>query len=241
MPGNDFHGGFASHIHVPGRFLSVIEDLKGYDVAEMSIIADAVTTPYMAVRRAGVKKGDLCICVGVGGVGGYGVQIASAFGATVIAVDIDEGKLEKLSKHGASYTVNAKGKDARTVQKEIRGLAKAEKLPRLGWKVFETSGTGIGQEVAFSLLSFAGTLAVVGFTMEKVSVRLSNLMAFDADAFGTWGCIPDYYKDAVDMALTEKIQVRPFSSRHPMSEINEIISMAKGHKLETRAIMEPDF
>lgn len=241
MPGNDFHGGFASHVHVPGRFLSVVGDLKGFDLPELSVIADAVTTPYMAIKRAGVKEGDLCICIGVGGVGGYGVQVAAAFGAKVVAIDVDEARLKKLEEHGAAYTVSARDKDARAVQKEVRGLAKQEGLPRYGWKVFEMSGSGAGQETAFALLSFAGTLAVVGFTMEKVKVRLSNLMAFDAEAFGTWGCIPEYYKDCVQMALEEKIRIRPFSSRHPMSQINEIFQMAREHKLETRAIMEPDF
>jgi 6-hydroxycyclohex-1-ene-1-carbonyl-CoA dehydrogenase len=241
MPGNDFQGGFASHIHVPGRFLSVVEDLRGFDLPELAVIADAVTTPYMAVRRAGVKPGDLAICIGVGGVGGYGVQIAAAFGAKVIAIDIDDARLAKMKEHGAAYTINSKGKDSRDVQKEVRGLAKAERLPAYGWKVFETSGTGAGQDAAFALLSFAGTLAVVGFTMEKVSVRLSNLMAFDAEAFGTWGCVPEYYADCVRMALEERIKVRPFSSRHPMSRINEIFQMAREHKLETRAILEPDF
>jgi 6-hydroxycyclohex-1-ene-1-carbonyl-CoA dehydrogenase len=241
MPGNDFHGGFASHIHVPGRFLSVVDDLKGYDLAELSVIADAVTTPYMAIRRADVKPGDLCIVIGVGGVGGYGVQIASALGATVVAIDIDDAKLEKLGQHGAKYVINSGGKDARAVQKEVRGLAKQEKLPRYGWKVFEMSGTGAGQDAAFALLSFAGKLAVVGFTMEKVKVRLSNLMAFDAEAYGTWGCIPEYYADCIEMALAERIQLRPFSSRHPMSKINEIFKMAREHQLTTRAILEPDF
>ncbi len=240
MPGNDFHGGFATHIAVPARYLSVVEDLKGYDLAELSVVADAVTTPYMAMRRAKVGPGDLCICIGVGGVGGYGVQVASALGAKVIAIDIDDARLAKMKGHGATYAVNSRGKEVKDVQKEVRELVKAQKLPKYGWKVFEMSGTATGQDTAFSLLSFAGTLAVVGFTMDKVKVRLSNLMAFDADAFGTWGCIPEYYGDCVDMALAERIQLRPFSSRHPLSKINEIIEMARGHKLETRAILEPD-
>jgi 6-hydroxycyclohex-1-ene-1-carbonyl-CoA dehydrogenase len=241
MPGNDFNGGFADYVTVPGKQLAVVDDLKGFDLAELSVIADAVTTPYMAVKRAGVKEGDLAICIGVGGIGTYGVQTASAFGATVIAVDVDERKLEKLSKHGASYTFNVSGKDAKSAQKELRALVKSNNLPKHEWKVFETSGTAAGQELAFSLLSFAGTLAVVGFTMDKVSVRLSNLMAFDANAFGIWGCLPEYYPDAINLALDKKIDIRSFSERHPMSKINEVIKANKEHKLENRAILEPDF
>ena len=52
------------------------------------------------------------------------------------------------------------------------------------------SAAGIGQATAFALTSFAGTVAMVGFTMDKLNVRLSNLMAFDADLFGNkfWRC-----------------------------------------------------
>jgi 6-hydroxycyclohex-1-ene-1-carbonyl-CoA dehydrogenase len=241
MPGNDFHGGFASHVYLPGRFLCVVDDLRGFDLAELSVIADAVTTPYMAVRRAEVKAGDLCIVVGVGGVGGYAVQISSTYGAKVIALDIDAKKLEKFKSYGADYCINAKDKDVRAIQKEVRDLVKKEGLPPYGWKVFEMSGTGIGQEIAYALLSFAGSLMVVGFAMEKVSIRLSNLMAFDASAIGTWGCLPEYYHEAVELALTERIKTRPFSSRYPMGRINEVIDQAREHKLETRAILEPDF
>jgi 6-hydroxycyclohex-1-ene-1-carbonyl-CoA dehydrogenase len=241
MPGNDFHGGFADYACVPGRFMAVVEDLKGFDLAELCVVADAVTTPLMAIKRAGIQEGDLAIFIGVGGIGGFGVQVAAALGATVVAIDIDGKRLEKLRKFGAAHTVDVSGKDGKAVQKEIRDLIKGASLPGYGWKVFETSGTAAGQDLAFSLLSFAGTLAVVGFTMDKVTVRLSNLMAFDAGAFGIWGCLPEYYPEAIGMVLDRKIDVRSFCERHPMSRINEVIRKAKDHKLEKRAILEPDF
>jgi 6-hydroxycyclohex-1-ene-1-carbonyl-CoA dehydrogenase len=241
MPGNDFHGGFADTVVVPGRFVAVVDDLKGFDLAELAVVADAVTTPYMAMKRGRVQKGDLAICIGVGGIGTYGVQIAAAFGATVIAVDIDDKKLEKLRGFGASHTVNVAGKDAKALQKEIRGIVKESGHAPYGWKVFEMSGTAAGQDLGFSLLSFASTLAVVGFTMDKVSVRLSNLMAFDAEAFGIWGCLPEYYPEAIGLVLDQKINIRSFSERHPMSRINEMIGKARNHTLEKRAILEPDF
>jgi len=241
MPGNDFHGGFANYMRVPGRFLSVVEDLKGFELPRLCVIADAVTTPLMAIKRAKVSKGDFVIFTGVGGIGGFGVQIAAAYGAVVMALDIDGKKLEKLSKHGASYTINVAGKDTKSIQKEVRDFAKKSNIPDYGWKIFETSGTSAGQDIAFSLLTFAGTLAVVGFTMDKVNIRLSNLMAFDADAFGIWGCLPEYYGEAISLVLERKINLEDFSEKYPMSKINEVITMAKEHKLEKRAILVPDF
>ena len=115
MPGNDIQGGFASHIVVPARGLCPVDERRlgaaGLSLAEVSVVADAMTTPYQAVRRAGVTPGSLAIVVGVGGVGGYGVQIAAAFGATVVAIDVDPVKLEAIAAHGAALTLDAR--DAR--------------------------------------------------------------------------------------------------------------------------------
>ncbi|MEK6704494.1 MAG: alcohol dehydrogenase catalytic domain-containing protein, partial [Bdellovibrionota bacterium] len=77
MPGNDFHGGFASHIVVPGKYVCELpQDLKGNELWQLSVIADAVTTPYQALIRSGLKSGELAIVIGVGGIGIYMVQHA---------------------------------------------------------------------------------------------------------------------------------------------------------------------
>ena len=56
MPGNDIQGGFASHIVVPARGLCPVDEQRlaqaGLTLAQVSIVADALTTPYQAVRRA---------------------------------------------------------------------------------------------------------------------------------------------------------------------------------------------
>ena len=55
MPGNDRHGGFASHVTVPARYLCPVgEDvLAKHELWEISVVADAITTPFQAVRLAG--------------------------------------------------------------------------------------------------------------------------------------------------------------------------------------------
>ena len=90
MPGNDLHGGFATHLVVPGRHLVPVgPDLRGLALEELSVVADAVTTPYQALQRAGAGAGDLVGIVGVGGIGTYAVQIAKALGARLAAIDVD--------------------------------------------------------------------------------------------------------------------------------------------------------
>ncbi len=243
MPGNDIQGGFASHITVPGHCLCEVDEdrLKaaGLELADVSVVADAVTTPYQAAAQAEIQEGDLAIVIGVGGVGGYAVQIASAMGATVIAIDVDQAKLESYRQYGAALTLNARDYDARELKKALRTFAKEQGLRSTEWKIFECSGTAAGQASAFNLLTFGATIAVVGFTMAKQEFRLSNLMAFHAKAQGNWGCAPSYYPGALEMVLDGKIAMKPFTCQYPMDDINQIFSDAHDHKLSARAILVP--
>jgi 6-hydroxycyclohex-1-ene-1-carbonyl-CoA dehydrogenase len=240
MPGNDFHGGFASHITVPARYVCELpKELGSFKVSNLSVIADAVTTPYQSLMRSNLKKDDLAVVIGVGGIGIYMVQLAKDAGATVIAIDIDDAKLEHAKRLGASFSVNATGLAERDIKDAIRARVKENKLPKHQWKIFETSGTAAGQQTAFSLLSFAGTVGIIGFTMDKVSVRLSNVMAFDGDLFGNWGCKPEYYPAVVEKVLRGNIDIKSNIEEHPLDAINEITKLAFEHKLTKRVVFIP--
>jgi 6-hydroxycyclohex-1-ene-1-carbonyl-CoA dehydrogenase len=244
MPGNDIQGGFATHIRVPARGLCLVDEQRlaaaGLQLADVSVVADAVTTPYQAAVQAEVRPGDFAIVVGVGGVGGYAVQIARAFGATVVALDVDPAKLDIMAGHGAALTVNVRQVQGRDLKKAIQDFARKNGQPVTGWKIFECSGTAAGQETAFGLLTHGATLSVVGFTMDKVELRLSNLMAFHARALGNWGCLTELYPEALDLVLDRKIPLAPFIERHPLGDINEVFASAHAHKLTRRAILVPN-
>jgi len=240
MPGNDGHGGFADRIKVPGRYLAKLPaDLGGYQLADLSVIADAVTTPYQSVQRSGLKAGDVAIVVGSGGIGTYGVQIAKAKGAHVVALDIDDAKLERIKAHGADAVFNVRGVSVKDVRKEVRKLVTGAGQPDFAWKIFEMSGSVAGQELAYSLLPPSGTLAVVGFTMDKLELRLSNLMAFDAVCFGNWGCTPELYPAAIELVLSGKVNLKPFIKQHSLNDIQPLFEAAHHGKLSERAILVP--
>jgi 6-hydroxycyclohex-1-ene-1-carbonyl-CoA dehydrogenase len=243
MPGNDIQGGFASHIVVPARGLCPVDEARlakaGLSLAEVSVVADALTTPYQAVVRAGVTSGALAIVVGAGGVGGYCVQVANAFGGKVVAVDVDAEKLATIGKHGAALTLNAREKDGKALKAAINEFAKQHGLPSTEWVIFECSGTAAGQLTAYGLLVHGATLGVVGFTMDKIEVRLSNLMAFDARAIGNWGCPPELYPAALDLVLDGKVQVKPFVETHPLSDINRVFEAVHHRDIKRRAVLVP--
>ena len=243
MPGNDIQGGFASHIVVPARDLCPVDEQRlsaaGLELADVSVVADAVTTPYQAVHQAGVTPGSLAIVVGVGGVGGYCVQMAKAFGATVVAIDIDQGKLDAIAEYGASATFNSREISGRDLKKAISAFAKENGLPSTEWFIFECSGSKPGQESAYGLMVHGATLSVVGFTMDKVDIRLSNLMAFHARALGNWGCLPEHYPGALDLVLDGKVELKAFVEQKPLSEINSVFDDVHQQRMSRRAILVP--
>jgi 6-hydroxycyclohex-1-ene-1-carbonyl-CoA dehydrogenase len=241
MPGNDRHGGFASHTVVPARFLCPVGDevLAKSDLWELAVVSDALTTPFQAVRSAGVSEGDLAIVIGVGGIGTHCVQVAAAAGAKVLAIDVDPDKLEAAVEAGAFAAIDSTDLSTKELKGAVKSEVKAVGGPKVLWKIFETSGTKGGQQTAFSLLGFGATLAVVGFTMAKVEVRLSNLMAFDATAFGIWGCDPVLYPETLRWIADGRIKVGPYVERHPLSELPEVLRAAHEGTLERRAVMVP--
>ena len=241
MPGNDGDGGFATHVRVPARGLCPVphELPEGVTLEMLSVVADAVTTPFEAMRRAGLGADDVAVIVGAGGVGGFGVQIGAALGAAVVAIDVDRERLELAAKHGAGLVLDAGAMDLKGLKGAVRSFIKESGRTGIGLKIFEMSGTPAGQSTAFGLLDYGGYLAVVGYTPKTVELRLSNLMACDATARGNWGCPPDQYPAALGLVLDGKVQVKPFVEPRPLDDINRVFEAVHRHELSKRAVLFP--
>lgn len=241
MPGNDGDGGFATHVRVPARGLCPVPEAspEGLSLALLSVVADAITTPYEAIRRAHLGPDDVAVFVGAGGIGGFGVQIAAALGAAVAAIDVDRERLDLVARHGASVVLDARSTGAKELKAAVRSFAKESGRKGQGLRIFETSGTSAGQATAFSLLDYGAHLAVVGFTPQPVELRLSNLMAFDATAQGNWGCPPEHYPEVLRLVLDGKVALEPFVEQHSLEDAPAVLEAVASHAVRRRAILTP--
>lgn len=240
MPGNDIHGGFASHMLVPAAPLVPIDGLSSsIDPRELSVVADAVSTAYQAIRRAGLGAGDAAFVVGGGGVGGFIVQIARALDARVAVCDVNPERLSLLAAHGAERTIEVKEGPMQDVRKQFAAIAREWDVPSLRLRIFECSGTPRGQALAFSLLARAATLLQVGYTPEPVEIRFSNLMAFDATVHGTWGCPPEAYPEVLRLIAGGQVAIGPFVEHAPMSSLNDCLAAMAAHRLSARMVLDP--
>lgn len=236
MPGNHHDGGFATHVEVPRRYLCPVPEQP--EPWRLAAIADAVTTPLQAVRRTQLAPGDVAIVVGAGGVGGFLVEIAVAVGATVVAIDVAPARLERARQHGATLALDGKGLEPKAARKELAKRLGAG-VPDTGWHVFECSGTPAGQLLAFALLTRGGKLAIVGFTPEVVPLRLSNLMALDAEAYGNWGADPALYPAALAMVQAGDIDLASAVVRYPLRDAPAVLAAVQRHELDHRPVLVP--
>jgi S-(hydroxymethyl)mycothiol dehydrogenase len=125
-----------------------------------------------AVNTGGVSLGDSVAVIGCGGVGNAAVAGAVVAGATtVIAVDVDNRKLEWARGFGATHTVNSKEQDAVEAIRALTGGFGAD-------VVVEAVGRPETYEQAFYARDLAGTVVLVGVPTPELQVTLPLIEIF---------------------------------------------------------------
>lgn len=99
-------GGLADYCVVPANGLAVLPESVPF--SESAILGCATFTAYGALKNAAdMRAGETIAIIGAGGVGSSCLQLARAFGGRkIIAVDINDKKLEKARALGATHTIN---------------------------------------------------------------------------------------------------------------------------------------
>ena len=220
MFGNNIDGAYAEYVAAPAK--DAFHLPGDIPLEEGSIIADAISTPYHAVKNRGeVKPGDLVVVYGCGGIGINLVQVATAAGGTVIAVDILEKKLEWAKKLGAVELINPR---------EVENVGKAvKKLTGGGADVaFEAIGNPATMQDAFNTLRKGGRLVVVGYTHKPVELSAAKIMYFEMEVVGSLGCRPVDYPRIIEMVRTGKIRVKDLvTHRFPLERINDAFDILR--------------
>lgn len=107
--GYSVNGAFAEYAVVPAAFATPVPDaVTSLDAAPLTC---AGVTTYKAVKVARVAPAETVAVFGIGGLGHLALQYARIAGAFVIAVDVEDHKLELASRLGADHVVNAARED----------------------------------------------------------------------------------------------------------------------------------
>ena len=231
MFGNDVDGAYAEYVKAPAKDVFILPD--GIPLIEGCIIADAVTTPYHAVKnRAEVRPGDSVVVFGCGGVGLNVVQFANLAGGRVIAVDISDEKLAWARQLGASETLNPRqGEVARAVRKMTGGGADI---------AIEAIGNPLTIQEAFSTLHPGGRLVVVGYSDAEVTLSAGRIMYREMEIRGSLGCRPVDYPRVLELVSAGRVQVEPLvTARFPLADINAgLDTLRQGKGIRSVVVME---
>jgi S-(hydroxymethyl)glutathione dehydrogenase/alcohol dehydrogenase len=164
-------GGFAEEIILSENALVRID--RSFPLDRASLLGCAVLTGFGAVEKAArVRAGDEVAVFGCGGVGLNVIQTARRLGAaTVVAIDLDDRKLEMARRFGATHTLRG---DAPELSKEIRALT----LEKQGVDfAFDAVGNVEIARVAFQSVCKGGEVILVGIAHAKDKLSLSQIVA----------------------------------------------------------------
>ncbi len=118
--GYSVNGGFAEYVVADPNYVGHLPDNISF--VEIAPILCAGVTVYKGLKVTDTKPDDWVVISGIGGLGHLAVQYAKAMGRNVVAVDIDDAKLDLARSLGASLAVNAIKEDpVAFVKREIGG------------------------------------------------------------------------------------------------------------------------
>ena len=187
-----------------------------------------------AINTGGVTRGDSVAVIGCGGVGDGAIAGAYLAGAhTIIAVDVDDRKLEWAREFGATHVINSRNADPVAGIQELTGGNGAD-------VVIEALGRPETYKQAFYARDLAGTVVLVGVPTPEMTLELPLL-----DVFGRGGALKSsWYGDClpsrdfpmlVDLHLAGRLPLDKFVSETiGLGDIEEAFAkMGRGEVLRS--------
>lgn len=175
-------GGLAEYSVTPATSVFALPD--GLDLTDSAILGCSMFTAYGAVRNVGdVRTGESVAVIAVGGVGQNIVQLSAVSGAeAVIAIDVDDDKLDLARRMGATHTVNSARADAAEAVAEITGGRGVD-------VAFEALGSASTTTLAVNISREGGRAIVVGIPPAgtTLDVDLARIVRRKIQIKGSYG------------------------------------------------------
>ncbi len=184
-----------------------------------------------ATERGAVTSGEKVLVFGCGVIGLGAVAAASYKGAEIIAVDIDNNKLQKALSLGATHTINSARKSLRETVAEITsGDGPAVVIEAVG---LPETFTG-----AVELVAFAGRVVYIGYTKKKVEYDTKLFVSKELDIRGSRNAFNDDISAVINMLAAGKVDVEPLiTHRYRLDEAAQALDFWDRHTAEVTKIL----
>ncbi len=223
--GHSFHvnGGFAEYAIVKEAYTALIPD--AISSADAAPLLCAGVTAYGGLKKADLAPGKICAIFGIGGLGQYGIQIAKAAGATVVAIDANPAKLEVARRMGADHAFLA-GDDAGGKIRDVGGTDACINFapsPRV-WDDIVKAANPLGKVVS------------VAQVPEPVSLNLEWLIYTGVNVTGSSVGTRQELRDLLDLGASVGLSID--IERIPLSPADEALDRLERGEVEGRQVID---
>ena len=179
-------GAMREYLALPWQKIIPVEGITLRDAA----LIEPMSVGFHAVARAQVTDNDVVVVLGCGMVGLGAVVRATQRGATVIAVDLSQEKLDIAKSLGAKYGINSKEKNILDAVMELTGGMGAD-------VVIEAVGSPITYVSAIDAVAFTGRVVCIGYAKSDVAFQTKYFVQKELDIRGSRNAMPDDFRAVI--------------------------------------------
>jgi propanol-preferring alcohol dehydrogenase len=224
--GYSVDGAFAEYAVASAAYVVPVPDgISSLDAAPLTC---AGLTTYKAIKVAHIQPTERVGVFGIGGLGHLAVQYAHIMGGSVVAIDIEQAKLDLARELGAEHLVNAHRTDPVAAITALGGLDVAVVLAASP-RVFEQ---------AFASLRRGGRLVCVAMPADGGAM---NIPIFETVVKGISiiGSIVGTRQDLAEVfALHAAGRTRVIASTRSLDDVNEAIAEVLSGQIPARLVFE---
>lgn len=224
-------GGYAEYVLIPSyRYLVKVSDRIEMDVA--ATLPCSALTAYNAVRNAKLEPYHNVVIVGAGGLGLMAIQLAKAIsGSRIMALDLDNDKLNVAKKNGADVILNLRKEDPIKAVMELTNNLGAD-------AVIDFVNSTKSLETNMQFLRRRARLVLVGLFGGELKL---NLITMPTKAFRLIGSYTGTLNELVGLlSLAERGIINPVvTDRFKLEEATEGLSQLKEGNIIGRGVINP--
>ena len=205
-------GAMCEYLSVPWQKIIVALGMSVRDIA----LVEPMSVGFHAVSRAEVTDLDVVLVIGCGMIGMGAVVRAALRGAQVIAMDIDDNKLQFAKKMGAAYVVNSK---TESVHQRLMELT-SQNGPDV---VIEAVGAPITYQIAVNEVAFTGRVVYIGYAKSRVSFETKYFVQKELDIRGSRNAIPEDFRAVIEYFRRNGVSETLISAVYPPEKAQEAL------------------
>ena len=223
--GYSVNGGFAEYVVADPNYVGRLPDNVSF--VDIAPILCAGVTVYKGLKVTDTKPGDWVVVSGIGGLGHMAVQYAKAMGLNVIAVDVDDAKLDLARKLGASLGVNARKADPAAFVKTEVGGAQGVLVTAVSPKAFEQ---------ALGMVARGGTVSLVGLPPGSFALPIFDTVLNGVTVRGSIVGTRLDLQEALNFAGEGKVKATVATER--LENINNIFARMHAGDIQGRIVID---